>query len=219
MFTKIKKVIVVFCSGALLAAAAGCSGNGNPAEPTSSPPAPSATTSSSPPKASPSPTAKPTPKPVPASSKGPAKNWPVPKMPAAAKEKSKEGIAAFTKFYFELVDYTVLTYDTKPIKAVTERTCYLCAKQIIDPADGNRGHGGWHAGGETDVTVTFARNTKGNSVSGFTFLREETGVYLANGKLQSTIPATNTPRAGTFNLIFNNGWSVVDVEFVDPDGK
>lgn len=143
----------------------------------------------------------------------------MPKMPAAAKKNSKDGIVAFTKHYFALVDYSVLTYETKPLKAVTERTCYLCAKQIIDPADGNRGHGGWHVGGKTDVTVTFARNTKGSSISGFTFLREKTWVYLANGKLQSTIPAITAPRAGTFNLIFDNGWSVVDVEFVDPEGK
>ncbi|GAA3323513.1 hypothetical protein J2S64_003803 [Paeniglutamicibacter sulfureus] len=140
-------------------------------------------------------------------------------MPEAAKENSKEGIVAFTEHYFELVDYAVLTYDTKPLKLVTERTCYLCATQIIDPADGNRGRGGWHAGGRTDVSVTFARNTKGNSVSGFTFLRERTLVYSANGELQSTIPAITSPRAGTFNLVFNNGWSVVDVEFIDPDGK
>jgi hypothetical protein len=219
MFTKIKQVIIVFSSGAILLAAAGCTGNASPAEPANSSPASTATATGTPPSASQSPTRKPSPSPVPASSKGPAKNWPVPKMPDAAKRNSKAGIIAFTEHYFDLVDYAVLTYDTKPLKAATERTCYLCAKQIIDPADGNRGHGGWHAGGKTDVTVTFARNTKGNSISGFTFLREETSVYLPDGKLQSTIPAITVPRAGTLNLIFNDGWSVVDVEFIDPGGK
>lgn len=132
---------------------------------------------------------------------------------------TKDGIIAFTQYYFELVDYAVLTYDTKPLKAVTERTCYLCAKQIIDPADGNRGHGGWHVGGKTAVTVTFAKKATGNSISGFTFTREKTSVYLVNGKLQSTIAAITAPRAGTFNLIFEDGWSVADVKFVDPNGK
>jgi len=140
-------------------------------------------------------------------------------MPEAAKKNSEEGIAAFTKYYFELVDYTVLTYDTKPLKAVTQRSCYLCATQIIDPADGNRGHGGWHVGGKTDLTVTLAKNAKGNAVSTFSFVREETRVYLPDGKLQSTIDPITKPKAGMFNLAFNKGWSVVDVQFVDPDGR
>lgn len=219
MFTKIKKVIVVFCSGALLAAAAGCSGNGNPAEPTSSPPAPSATTSSSPPKASPSPTAKPTPKPVPASSKGPAKNWPVPKMPEAAEQKTKAGIVAFAKYYFEIVDYTVLTYDTNPIKAVTEHSCYLCATQIIDPGDRNRGQGNWHVGGTTKLNVNFAKLTASSGIAGFTFTRGKTSIYLPTGELQGVIPATKKAAPGTLHMVYNKGWKVVDIEFVDTDGK
>ena len=219
MFAKLKSVIGILCASTLMLVAAGCTSNPDPAETSSSPLGPTTTLSSSPPTPPPTPTVKPTPEPVPASSKGPAKNWPVPKMPDAAKEKSKEGIAAFTEYYFELVDYTVLTYDTKPIKAVTEHSCYLCAKQLIDPADGNSGHGGWHVGGTTDLTITFAKNTKGNAVSGFSFLRERTLVYLPDGTLQTTIDAIEKPKAGTMNLVFTDGWSVVDVQFVDPTGK
>ena len=219
MFGKFRTILLVACSGALVVSATGCVGNADPVDPAETSPAPTTAAASSPPTASQSPTAKPTPTPVPASSNGPAKNWPVPKIPEAATEKSEEGIIAFTEYYFELVDYAVLTYDTKPIKKVTERTCYLCAKQIIDPADGNRGKGGWHVGGRTDLAVDFAKNTPGNAVSGFTFRREETQVYAKDGKLQSTLPAITEPRAGTFNLVFNDGWSVVDVQFIDPDGE
>ncbi|MDQ0095438.1 DUF6318 family protein [Paeniglutamicibacter psychrophenolicus] len=217
MFAKSKKVMLIFCSGALVLTAAGCGGNAEPVEPTGKSPAPTATASSSPPTSSPSPTAKPTPTPVPASSKGPAKNWPVPQMPEAAKENSEEGIAAFTKYYFELVDYTVLTYDTKPIKSVTEHSCKLCGEQLIDPADSNAGQGGWQVGGETELRVNFTKLVEGSAFAGFTFHRTKTTIYLAEGEVQGEVPATKTPVAGTLHLVYapSRKWKVVDIEFID----
>ncbi|MFF5793153.1 DUF6318 family protein [Paeniglutamicibacter sp. NPDC012692] len=215
MIGKTKSVIIALCAGAFVMGTAGCTASAGPAEPSSSPP----TASISTPSTSSTPTAKPTPKPVPASSKGPAQNWPVPKMPEAAKKKSEEGIVAFTKYYFELVDYTVLTYDTKPIKSVTEHSCYLCAKQLIDPGDRNRGKGSWHVGGKTTLKVNFAKEVDSGGVSGFTFLRDKTLIYLPSGELQGKIPALTNPAAGTLQMIFADGWKVADVEFIDPDGK
>ncbi len=219
MFAKFKSVIGILCASALMLIAAGCSSNPDPTESSGQSLSPTTTSSGSPSTPPPSATVEPTPTPVPASSKGPAKNWPVPKLPEAAKEKSKEGIAAFTKYYFELVDYTVLTYDTKPIKAVTEHSCYLCAKQIIDPGDSNRGQGNWHVGGKTVISVNFVKLVDSIGISGFTFERERTSIYLPNGDLQSEIPATKSSQPGTLHLSYAKGWKVVDVEFVDIKGK
>lgn len=217
MFAKTRKVIVVLSSGVLLLAAAGCGGNADPVGPTGTSPTPTAPASSSPPTSSPSPTAKPTPTPVPASSKGPAKNWPVPKMPETAKSKSREGIAAFTRYYFELVDYTVLTYDTKPIKSVTEHSCQLCGEQLIDPAESNADQGGWQVGGETDLQVSFTKLVEGSAFAGFTFHRTKTTIYLSEGEVQGEVPATKTPVAGTLHLVYvpSGKWKVVDIEFID----
>ncbi|MGL3807620.1 DUF6318 family protein [Paeniglutamicibacter sp. R2-26] len=214
MIGRTKSVILIVCAGALVLGASGCTASADPL-PSTSPP----TASASQPSQSATASAKPTPTPVPASSKGPAQNWPVPKMPDTAKEKTEAGVVAFTKYYFELVDYTVLTYDTKPIKAVTERSCYLCAKQVIDPSDANRKQGGWHVGGETTLTVNFAKLVKESGVAGFTFIREKTTVYRPDQVLQGTIPEVSKPVAGTLQLKFADGWKVTDVEFVDPGGK
>lgn len=215
MFARSKNLIFASVAGVFLIGATGCTSVADPAEPTAT----TQIASPAPTNAKPSPVPKPTPTPVPASAKGPAQNWPVPKMPEAAKEQTKAGIKAFTVFYFELVDYTLLTYDTKPIKKVTEHSCYLCAKQVIDPADVNQKLGGWHVGGTTTLTVNFAKKIQTAGVSGFTFKREKTEVYRPDKALQGTIPAITRPVAGTLHLIFSNGWRVVDVEFVDPDGR
>jgi hypothetical protein len=138
-------------------------------------------------------------------------------MPDAAKEESQEGIAAFTKYYFELVDYTVLTYDTRPIKAVTEQTCFLCAKQLIDPADSNVGQPGWQVGGKTTLRVNFTKLVDGSAFSGFTFHRTKTTIYISEGEVQGEVPATKKPVAGTLHLVYTPSkiWKVADIEFID----
>lgn len=53
----------------------------------------------------------------PSSAEGPAKNVPIPKMPAAAKEKSTDGASAFAEYYFELINYSIETNDSEPLKS------------------------------------------------------------------------------------------------------
>ncbi|MFL4474686.1 DUF6318 family protein [Paeniglutamicibacter sp. MACA_103] len=216
MFTKIKKVIVVFCSGALVLAAAGCTGEANPAEPTNSSPTSTATVSAPPPTVSPSPTAKPTPKPIPGTSKGPAKYWPVPKMPDAAKKNSDAGVAAFTKYWFDVLEYMYITNDSRPLKAITRPACDLCARKFIDPADGLAKNGAWSVGGALDTTVTLSV-TEGDSagVANFQLEQEELLVYSKNGEYYGKLPGTKKPDAGTLVLIFDEGWHVIDLQWLD----
>src|SRR6185312_691050 len=151
MFAKFKKVMLVFCSGALVLTAAGCGGSAEPVEPTKSPPTPEATATSSPPTQSPTPTAKPTPTPIPGSSKGPAKNWPVPKMPDAAKKKSVDGLKAFTTYYYELLAYTLNTDDSTPVRNLTHSDCDACFEEFINTADGNKVAGSWITGADFET--------------------------------------------------------------------
>lgn len=217
MFVRLKNIFIAAIAGSILMGAAGCTPEAETAEPTGATQSePSAPTSAKP---TPSPTPKPTPTPVPASSKGPAQNWPVPVMPAVAKEKSEAGIVAFTKYWFELVDFSVWTNNTKPIKAVTERSCVLCAEQIIDPTDRNHEYGGWHAGGKSTVAVNMAVIRDDVGITGFSMNRDELEMYLPSGKLTGTIPATKKPLAGTLYLKYDKTWSVSRIEFIDPDGN
>src|SRR6476661_305076 len=61
-----------------------------------------------------SPSATPTPTPVykPADAKGKAQNVPVPVKPALADKNSKEGVEAFTKYWFQVLSYAYETGNT-----------------------------------------------------------------------------------------------------------
>ncbi|NKG19459.1 DUF6318 family protein [Paeniglutamicibacter terrestris] len=217
MVTKIKKVSLIFCSAALVFAAAGCVGSADPVEPTPTASNPTATASSSPPTTSSSPSIKPTPKPIPASSTGPAKNWPVPVMPDAAKKNTEAGIKAFTEHYYELVEYTIQTNDTKPIKKVSKRTCLECGNVFIDPFDNNKKAGSWMTGAEFNVTVTRAILQLPQGISLYTTTQGEMNLFMSDGTLQGTFPATPKPAPLMMILRFDRGWMVESVEYLDED--
>lgn len=217
MFVRLKNLAIAAIAGSIVVGAAGCTSEAETDEPTgatqSESPAPTST------KPTPSPTPKPTPTPVPASSKGPAQNWPVPVMPAVAKEKSEAGIVAFTEYWFELVAYSDMTNDTKPIKSVTQRSCYLCAEQIIDPVEQNKAVGAWRAGGAIDVAMTMAKVIRNDGIAGFSLHREEIVAYLSSGQVQGILQKTEKPMAGTLYLLYQDGWQVVDLDFISTEKK
>lgn len=214
MFARPKNLVTVAVITTCLIGITGCNTSTDPAESTAFTQStqPTSATPSVQPK--PSSTPKPTPTPVPASSNGPAKNWPVPKMPDVAKEKSEKGIVAFTKYWFDLVTYSDNTNDTAPIKAVTSRECHLCAKQIIDPVDYNKSVGAWRSGGDIQASMTMAKLINASGFGGFLLQREEITAYLASGKVQASVPKTKKPMVGTLYLQFENGWQVIDLEFI-----
>ena len=209
MIATFKKVLMTMGAGTIVLAAAGCGGIADPVEPTATPPIPSTSAATSPPTTSPSPTSKP----VPASSTGPARNWPLPKMPALAKEKSEAGIEAFAEYYYDLVDYTIQTNDTKPIKRVTNRTCTGCASGFIDPFDNNKKAGSWLAGADFEITVTKSILQPVNGVAVYTSTQNEMIAYMSDGTRQGVFPASDKPFAATMLLTWKDGWSVESLEY------
>ena len=214
MFSKSRNLIFAAVAGIFLIGSTGCTSAADPTEP----PATTQIESSAQTSVKPSPVPKPTPTPVPASSKGPAQNWPVPKMPEAAKKKTEAGIVAFTAYWFELVEYSDITNDTVPIKSVTGRSCYLCAKQIIDPVDQNKATGAWRTGGAIETSSTLAKLIGNDGVSGFSVDRKEMTGFTSSGNVQGVFPATVKPMVGTLYVFFENGWQVVDIQFLDTSG-
>lgn len=154
------------------------------------------------------------PTPIAASSDGPAKNWPVPKMPAKAKKHDLEGAAEFTKYYFELIEYTSVTNESKPISKVSSSDCELCDEAIIEPAKHNKEKGGWNTGGAFDLSISSAQKEGPDEVwVSFTYLQAGGQVYDPDKTVRTTLEETSTPVVGSFFLGWKDGWRVNSVEF------
>ncbi|MGW9402624.1 DUF6318 family protein [Arthrobacter sp. NPDC055585] len=72
----------------------------------------------------------------PASAEGPAENVPLPVMPEEAKVDSKEGLIAFARYWYELVNYGYETGDVQPIKTVSRPECTDCSRYYRVVSDG-----------------------------------------------------------------------------------
>ena len=117
-------------AGSLVALSA-CSGADDPdADAAQSP------SSSVSPSASPTPTPTPSATYKPASAEGPAENVPLPVMPEEAKVESKEGLIAFARYWYELVNYGYETGDVEPVKAFTLDPCRDCSRYLQVVSDG-----------------------------------------------------------------------------------
>lgn len=118
---------------------------GSQAAPSSSPSGASISPSTSP-TASATSTPTPTASYKPADAKGRAQNVPVPVLPAVAKTKTKAGLEAFARYWFQLLSYGYETGDISGLSSVTSDSCELCSnvsKALQTNYVGDR----WQAGG------------------------------------------------------------------------
>ncbi|WP_461170302.1 DUF6318 family protein [Arthrobacter sp. Z1-15] len=149
----------------------GCSGSGDDpgaeaAEGNSSSAAPSGGSAGT--TASASASATPTPTPTaaaykPATAEGPAENVPLPVMPELANVKSKEGLEAFARYWFDLVNYGYETGDTSPVQELSGPECELCEAFYVAMEKGYNGED-WVQGGMLTIVALgteFAETPKG----------------------------------------------------------
>ncbi len=94
-----------------------------------------------------------------ASAVGPAENVPVPVLPEAAKEFSKEGLMAFAEYWFSTLGYVFETGDSGPMMAITEPDCKTCA-YVNEPLAKTYSEGGWVVGGQMEVAQTISYFTQ-----------------------------------------------------------
>ncbi|MCQ1954244.1 DUF6318 family protein [Arthrobacter sp. zg-Y238] len=125
------------CSGA-----AGDSGDSGAGE---SPSSAAATASETP-----TPTPTPSAKYKPASAEGPAENVPLPVMPEEAKVESKEGLEAFARYWYDLVNYGFETGDVEPIRAISGPDCAVCDTFYLMVGKGYE-NDDWIVGGQIEV--------------------------------------------------------------------
>ncbi|TQJ39894.1 hypothetical protein FBY33_1928 [Arthrobacter sp. SLBN-112] len=112
------------------------------------------------------PTPTPTPSAVykPADASGPAQNVPVPVLPEVAKTETKEGLEAFTRYWFDLLNYAYQTGDVAGLTSVTSPDCDYCSKLSTSLTTNYQGDR-WLSGGRITIpasTTTFERSADGN---------------------------------------------------------
>ncbi|RKR12521.1 hypothetical protein C8D78_3895 [Arthrobacter oryzae] len=136
-----------------------CSGGETP------PPGPPSSGSQSPPVES-TPSASSTPSAIykPADASGKAQNVPIPELPEAAKAKTKEGLEAFARYWYSLLNYAYETGDLSSIKSLSSPACALCGKVFPGIQKWN-GQGRWIVGGTVAVHAvqsTFVKTPNGD---------------------------------------------------------
>ena len=188
-------------AGALFVAAAlgltGCAG-GAPADPgTTSPAATGGATST------PSATPTPTPSAVykPADASGPAQNVPVPVLPEVAKTETKEGLEAFTRYWFELLNYAYQTGDVASVQAVTSTSCEFCSN-ITNSLTTNYQGDRWLSGGKITIpaaSTSFERGSDGNYQMILQVLQDTITYYERGGS--EFRPATKPSNTGNVLLV------------------
>ncbi|MFJ6108863.1 DUF6318 family protein [Pseudarthrobacter sp. NPDC092401] len=150
----------------------------------------------------------------PASASGPAQNVPVPVLPAVAKTKTKEGLEAFTKYWYQLLDYGYQTGDTRPLAGASAPGCRFCAglREGIEEA---WGEGRWVVGGKIETPAITARLAPGqDAYSVVQVIQQDVEIRRPDGTLyQDPTPSTNSGSraSATFGP---DGWAMDEIGFI-----
>ncbi|MBG6182531.1 hypothetical protein IWX65_000464 [Arthrobacter sp. CAN_A214] len=143
----------------------------------------------------------------------------MPIKPPLADENTKEGLEAFTRYWFELFDYGYATNDWTAFDAVTDPGCLSCnnVRGVVDDIySDNR----WIAGGDFEVinyVSDFEVNTAG-SVQAFVHNKQSAITYFESDGSELRRDPAPTP---TTDVVFasheNDQWVLVD--YGKPEGS
>lgn len=126
----------------------------------------------------------------PATADGPAQNVPVPVLPEKAKEFSKEGLIAFTEYWYSTLGYVFETGDAGPMMEISDQGCKTC-RQINEPVGTWYEEGGWVAGGQMVVlqsTTTFIETPEGTYQAILLVRQNKVSYYKSDGSLSFDYP-------------------------------
>ncbi|ACL38981.1 conserved hypothetical protein [Pseudarthrobacter chlorophenolicus A6] len=201
-------VVALAVAGVFLLA--GCSG-GAPADPGTG--SPSASES-----ASPSPSATPTPTPSavykPADATGPAQNVPVPVLPEVAKTETKEGLEAFVRYWYQVLDYSYQTGDSTILQKISGPACVFCAG-LGDGIAESWKDGRWISGGRVETPVITGTLEPGKEPYAVVqVIQAIIEIRNADGSLhQAPTPATNTGSRAAVKFD-GNSWILTDLGLI-----
>ncbi|MDQ0029631.1 DUF6318 family protein [Arthrobacter bambusae] len=159
----------------------------------------------------------PTPTPVykPADAKGKAENVPVPVLPAAAKENSKEGVEAFARYWFQALSYAYETGDVSAIKRSTGPNCIFC-NGLQESIGQSWTDGKWIVGGRIETPVVEGKPGTGAESRQATVqvIQQQVEIRKADGSLyQEPTEASNSASqvVATFRV---DGWVLTDLGLI-----
>lgn len=148
-----------------------------------------------------------------ADTSGPARNVPVPVLPEAAKTETKAGLEAFTRYWFQLVNYGYETGDTAQLSAITGSGCVVCERVKQVQTEWHES-GRWLVGGKisTPAVSTTFRLVDGQYQVAVQVSQGTISHYRADGSLATKVPKA----ADTGHLVlarFQDGaWFVDSVD-------
>lgn len=164
------------------------------------------------------PSATPTPSPTavyrPADASGPAQNVPIPVLPEVAKTETKEGLEAFARYWYSVLDYAYETGDTRDLERLSGPDCIFCAglaEGVTAAWDGGR----WISGGKIDTPAVAATMEPGKQPYALIQVLQQTiEIRNPDGSLyQDPTAATNTgSRAGA--SYGAAGWVITDLGLI-----
>ncbi|MBB6404268.1 DUF6318 family protein [Arthrobacter sp. AZCC_0090] len=181
IFARARLILIATLAAGLTLTACGNSGQSQ-AEQSASPTASASAT------ATPSPTAAY----KPADSKGKAQNVPVPVLPEAAKANSKEGVEAFARYWYDLLNYGFETGQLGPIREVTNSTCAMCGK-VFPGIEKWSSNGRWIVGSEIQVqavTSKFAATVSGEYQVAVQSQQSAGTLHNADGSVGQSVAAS-----------------------------
>lgn len=188
----------------------GCAGG-------SSPQASGTPSSSASESASPSPTQTPVYKP--ADAKGRAENVPVPVLPVEAKAETKEGLEAFTKYWYSTLSYAYETGDMKPLEAISGSACASC-QRVREVVDGWHSEGRWIVGGKMIVQAAqsnFVETGPSEYQAVAQVYQETLSYYRADGSMAEE--TKRKPAIADIMIAVHDGsrWTANTVEHISND--
>ena len=165
--------------------------------------------------ATPSATPSPTAVYKPADAKGKAQNVPVPIKPALADKNSKEGVEAFTKYWFQLLNYGFETGDVTSWAKLSGPSCSFCNILKNSVAVGYK-EGRWQVGGRLSTPSVESKFKPGAPTQQVVVqvIQEKTQYYKAD-KSVGRSPAAGTNTASVVIAAYSGGkWVVSDMHLI-----
>jgi hypothetical protein len=196
----------------------GCQADAGPSA-DEAPDPPSSSAAATPAETSTSASASSSPEPLPASSVGPAADLPVPVKPALADENSKEGLEAFTRYWFELLSYSYLADDWSKFDEETDGGCRTCLS-IKAAVNELYSQGRWLRGAEVKVIsfdTAFEVTTTGSVTAYVGNQQSKIEYFDRDGSVIKTVPMQDPPAFDVINALYEDGhWVILD--YGAPEG-
>lgn len=155
----------------------------------------------------------------PASAQGPAENVPVPVLPEKAKEFSKEGLIAFTEYWYSTLGYAFETGDPKPMMDISGTACKTCG-QVGEPVNNWYAEGGWIVGGLMTVhstTTSFETDPAGHYQVIAMVQQSPGSYYSANQTLYKAYPPTPARADIVLATFANDQWIAQTAEHLTAE--